>query len=150
LRLEKLKVKIECVNNVFEETEKSLVERIKSKPEDYKKVMKNLIIQGLIKLLEDNVNIVCRKEDVELIKQVKDQAKSEFLDLLNKESNKFKGYNVNITIDSKYFLPSNIIGGVMLTGLKSRIRVDNTLNKRLELVKQQSTPEIRKLLFKNT
>jgi vacuolar-type H+-ATPase subunit E/Vma4 len=31
--------------------------------------------------------------------------------------------------------------------LKSKIRVDNTLDKRLELLKQSATPEIRKILF---
>lgn len=38
----------------------------------------------------------------------------------------------------------------MLTSMKSKIRVDNTLDKRLELLRQTSTPEIRKLLFKNS
>ena len=39
------------------------------------------------------------------------------------------------------------IGGVFLTSHKSKIRVDNTLDKRLELMRQNATPEIRKLLF---
>ena len=39
------------------------------------------------------------------------------------------------------------IGGVFLTSNKSKIRVDNTLDKRLELMRQNATPEIRKLLF---
>jgi vacuolar-type H+-ATPase subunit E/Vma4 len=36
---------------------------------------------------------------------------------------------------------------VFLTSHKSKIRVDNTLDKRLELLRQNSTPEIRKILF---
>lgn len=39
------------------------------------------------------------------------------------------------------------IGGVFLTSYKSKIRVDNTLDKRLELLKQNATPEIRAMLF---
>ena len=39
------------------------------------------------------------------------------------------------------------MGGVFLTSLKNKIRVDNTLDKRLELFRQNATPEIRKLLF---
>ena len=38
-------------------------------------------------------------------------------------------------------------GGVFLTSYKSKIRVENTLDKRLELFKQNATPEIRNLLF---
>ena len=54
---------------------------------------------------------------------------------------------MNVTIDNKFYLPDNLLGGVFLTSLKSKIRVDNTLDKRLELLKQTATPEIRKILF---
>ncbi len=46
----------------------------------------------------------------------------------------------------KYLLYS--IGGVVLATQKNKIKVDNTLDKRLELLKQSSTPVIRKILFK--
>ena len=36
---------------------------------------------------------------------------------------------------------------MFLTSHKSKIRVDNTLDKRLELLRQNSIPEIRKILF---
>ena len=39
------------------------------------------------------------------------------------------------------------VGGVFMTSHKSKIRVDNTLDKRLELFRQNATPEIRNLLF---
>ena len=52
LRLEKLKVKIECVNTVFEEAKSQLVDKTKNNPEEYRSVLKNLMIQGFIKLLE--------------------------------------------------------------------------------------------------
>ena len=54
---------------------------------------------------------------------------------------------MNVTVDSKYYLPETIIGGVFLTSMKSKIRVDNTLDKRLDLLKQKATPQIRKILF---
>ena len=76
LRLEKLKVKIECVNNVFDETRTQLIAKIKSKPNDYKNVLKNLMIQGFIKLLEENVTIVCKKDDYDVVVSVLEQAKT--------------------------------------------------------------------------
>ena len=54
---------------------------------------------------------------------------------------------MNVTVDSKYHLPDTLMGGVFLTSLKSKIRVDNTLDKRLELLRISATPEIRKILF---
>ena len=108
LRLEKLKVKIDCVNSVFDEARSLLVQRIRGKPEDYKNVMKNLLIQGFIKLLEENVNIVCKKEEYELVMSLVEPAKEKFLEMLSKESRKFKNFNLNVTVDTKYFLPESM------------------------------------------
>lgn len=147
LRLEKLKVKIDCVNSVFEEARNQLLAKIKNDPEEYRKVLKDLIIQGFIKLLEENVNIICKKEDYNIVCGLVDQAKNEFMEKIKKEAKKGTKINVNVSVDSKYYLPETLIGGVFLTSLKSKIRVDNTLDKRLELLKQSATPEIRKILF---
>ena len=54
---------------------------------------------------------------------------------------------MNVTVDSKYHLPDTLMDGVFLTSLKSKIRVDSTLDKRLELLRLSATPEIRKILF---
>ena len=54
---------------------------------------------------------------------------------------------MNVTVDSKYHLLDTLMDGVFLTSLKSKIRVDNTLDKRLELLRLSATPEIRKILF---
>ena len=108
LRLEKLKVKIECVNSVFEEAKTALSQRIKGKPNDYKAVLKNLVVQCLIKLLEENVIIVCKKEDVAVVESVLEDAKAEFKELLHKESAKYKNFDTKIEINSKYFLPETL------------------------------------------
>lgn len=134
------------VNSLVEETKTALVEKIKDK-KLYKDVLTKLIIQGLIKLLETEVNIVCKKEDVELVKSILQEAKSQFVSLMKEQSVKFKNIDVNISVDEKYNLPDYIIGGVMMTAMKSKIRVDNTINKRLDLLKQQAIPEIREKLF---
>ena len=78
LRLEKLKVKIDCVNTVFEEAKNQLVDKIRNNPEEYRSVLKNLMIQGFIKLLEDNVNIICKKEDYNVVCGLVEQAKKNF------------------------------------------------------------------------
>lgn len=70
--------------------------------------MKNLIIEGLIKLLDEHVNVICKKEDVNLVKSLMEPAKEEFLELLKKNSNKFKNFELNLTLDTKYFLPDNM------------------------------------------
>ena len=47
LRLEKLKLKIDFVNSVFDEAKTHLLNRIKNSPDYYKTVLKNLLIQEL-------------------------------------------------------------------------------------------------------
>lgn len=111
--------------------------------------MTKLIIQGLIKLLEPEVNLICKKEDVSLVKDCINEAASTFTKLMHEQTIKFKNLDVKITVDEKYNLPDYIIGGVMMTAMKSKIRVDNTLDKRLDLLRQSAIPEIRKLLFKD-
>ena len=109
LRLEKLKVKIDCVNSVFEDAKTQLVKKIKNNPEDYKKILKDLLVQGFIRLLDDKINILCKKEDLDIVKSLVEEAKTEFLEKLQKEAKKNAQIeNLQITIDEKYFLPETM------------------------------------------
>lgn len=108
LRLEQLKVKIDCVNQVFEESKAQLQNKIKSDPEQYKKVLKDLMIQGFIKLLEDNVSIICKKEDYQTVCDLVEPAKKEFEEKIKKEAKKNIKVNLNVVIDTKNYLPDNM------------------------------------------
>ena len=44
-KLKKLQTKIECIDKIVEEAKSALVERMQTRPEDYKNVLKRLIIQ---------------------------------------------------------------------------------------------------------
>ena len=108
LRLEKLKLKIDFVNVIFEEARTHLVNKIKSQPEYYKVVLKNLMVQGFIKLLDENVNILCKKEDYELVLSLVEESKKIFLEMLTRESRLHKHFKINVAIDNKYFLPDSL------------------------------------------
>ena len=109
LRLEKLKVKIDCVNSVFEDAKTQLVKKIKNNPEEYKKILKDLLVQGFIRLLDDKVNVLCKKEDFDVVKSLIDEAKNEFLEKLKKEAKKSAQIeNLEVTLDEKYFLPETM------------------------------------------
>lgn len=107
LRLEKLKVKIDCVNSVFEEAKVKLLQKIKDDSEEYRKVLKNLLVQGFIKLFEENVNVICKKEDYNVVCGLIEPAKSEFLEKVKKEAKKGISLKLNVTVDSKYYLPDS-------------------------------------------
>lgn len=57
------------------------------------------------------------------------------------------GKDVNLKIDSENPLPADSTGGIELLAQKNRIKVNNTLEARLELIAQQLVPEIRTALF---
>lgn len=106
LRLEKLKVKIDCVNSVFEDAKNELIKKIKNNPDEYKKILKDLLIQGFIRLLDDKINVICKKEDYDVVKNILPEAKNEFLDKLKKEAKKsIQLDEMEITLDDKFFLP---------------------------------------------
>ena len=109
LRLEKLKVKIDCVNSVFEDAKIKLTDKMKNNPDQYKKMIKELLIQGFIRLLDDKVNILCKKEDYELVKGIIPEAKNEFLEKLKKEAKKSVQLNdFQVTLDDKHYLPETM------------------------------------------
>ena len=109
LRLEKLKTKIDCVNTVFEEAKNHLAQKIKNNPEEYKKILKDLLIQGFIRLLDDKINVLCKKEDFQVVKGLINEAKNEFIQKLKKEAKKSAQLNdLQVTLDEKYFLPETM------------------------------------------
>lgn len=63
------------------------------------------MVQGFIKLLDENVNIIIKKEDYSVVCELLETAKKEFLEKLKKETKTFGNFKMNVTIDNKYFLP---------------------------------------------
>lgn len=57
------------------------------------------------------------------------------------------GKDVHLKIDDETHLPSETTGGVELYAQKGKIKINNTLEARLELIAQQLVPEIRTALF---
>ena len=75
----------------------------------YQKIWKDLLIQGFIRLLDDKINVLCKKEDFDLVKSLLDEAKNEFLEKLKKEAKKSVQINdFQVTLDEKFFLPETV------------------------------------------
>lgn len=137
-RLKILKAKDDHIKQILEEACEKLAGVTKDS-EKYSKILVGLITQGLFQLLESEVIIRCRKEDVDLLKKIKDEACAQFKAGAKRE--------VKIIIDEQNFLSSDSSGGVDLICKTSTIRVENTLESRLALLSSQMLPEIRESLF---
>lgn len=55
-----------------------MAKRLENNPAEYAELLKNLLIQGLIKLIEPRVILRCRKCDVEIISSIKSEAIREY------------------------------------------------------------------------
>lgn len=106
--------------------------------------------------MEPEVNVRCRKSDHDTVKSVIEAATEEYKKLMKKEVKIFANRDVpaKVNLDDKY-LPEydetegaeSCLGGVVLHCRKGRIVCSNTLDDRLQLVYQESVPEVRRLLF---
>jgi len=136
-RLKVLQVRQQLLEEVFNETVSQL-----NKAQDkvkYSDLLKNLILQGLYQLMDDQVKAIVRKNDIELV----DSAIQAAIQIYKKSTKR----DIDVELDKENNLPDDCAGGVILTSHFGRIRVNNTLEERLTLAQEDLLPEIRVLLF---
>jgi V-type H+-transporting ATPase subunit E len=156
-RIQKMKTVNTLIEKLYKEAKTKMIARQSQDKQQYKDFLKNLIVQGLIKLMEAEVHIKCRKSDVSLVQEVYEQAGEEYKQLMKREVKLFKDRDVplKIVIEQTRFLPEyddtegaeSCMGGILLHARKGRIVCSNTIDERLQLVYQEAIPEIRTLLF---
>jgi len=137
-RLKVLKVREDHVRAVLEEARKRLGEVTRDQGK-YSQIIESLILQGLYQLFEKDVTIRVRPQDRELVKSLFNNVQTKYKDITGKE--------VHLKIDDETHLSQETTGGIELLTLKNKIRVNNTLEARLELISQQLVPQIRNALF---
>jgi V-type H+-transporting ATPase subunit E len=138
---------IEERNNLLMKTvdivKETLAQTVK-KGEKYNKIITDLIVQGALMLLEPEVTVLCRKEDVPLVKSILSSAEANYAAEIKSQTGASK--QVKLVIDESKPLVGKI-GGVILQTNGGAIRVDNTLDTRLDLLVEKDKPTIRKILF---
>lgn len=132
-RLRILKARGEHIRNLLNDARGSLLDVAKDQAR-YKDLLSKLIEQALYRIMESEVTIRCRKEDLNLVKEVLDDAVQSYI--------KHSGDKCNAKIDELVFLQTDSCGGVEVLAYNGRIKVANTLANRLEMVNRQLLPEI--------
>ncbi|KAI9495275.1 ATP synthase subunit [Zychaea mexicana] len=139
-RLRVLQERQQILDSLFEDTHNN-IQTISSDEERYTELMEGLILQGLYTMMEPDVTIRCREADAEIAQFVSERASQKFQETVKQQS--------NLTVSDDY-LPASSAGGVILSGLQGKIVVDNTLEARLEVIKEEMLPQIRYTLFGNS
>eukprot|EP01115_Flamella_aegyptia_P001532 TRINITY_DN1251_c0_g1_i2.p1 TRINITY_DN1251_c0_g1~~TRINITY_DN1251_c0_g1_i2.p1 ORF type:complete len:233 (+),score=100.77 TRINITY_DN1251_c0_g1_i2:107-805(+) len=145
-RLQLLKARDEGIQKIYAEAHHA-VAAVTKDPTKYKKLLHDLIVQGLMKLDEPKVSVVCRKQDAHLVKDVLSGAVAEYTSKAKKQ--------VDAEVESSLYLPAGpeenpndfCSGGVILSSNGGRIICSNTLDARLNMAYEQQLPQIRETLF---
>ncbi|KAK4492285.1 hypothetical protein RD792_003088 [Penstemon davidsonii] len=147
-RIKVLQAQDDLVNSMKESASKHLL-HVSQHHHTYKHLLKDLIVQSLLRLKEPSVLLRCRKDDVHLVESVLHSAEEEY-------SEKAKVHPPEIIVDHIYLPPApahhdahgpSCSGGVVLASRDGKIVFENTLDARLDVVFRKKLPEIRKSLF---
>ncbi|KAG5462429.1 MAG: ATPase, V1/A1 complex, subunit E [Olpidium bornovanus] len=137
-RLRVLQQRQQMLQELFAEASKSLASVIQD-AQKYDGLMYNIILQGLYKLMAEDVVLVCRKKDAEVAQRQMEAAKKTFTEKM--------ALPLNIRVSSTESLPEEGSGGIRLSTVDGSITCDNTLEARLVLLCEQMLPAIRTMLF---
>ena len=142
-----LKAREECMQKILTRALDRLVD-VGQGPA-YKSLLQTLLTQGLSKIGENDVTVVCRKSDVALVTEVLPAALAAAREATGNQS-------LNATLTSKFNLaPARSAtnqgdacsGGVLLSALGGKILCNQTLDARLALAYKQQLPALREILF---
>jgi len=149
-RLEKIRSRQDMIARVAESAKTALQNELRSEATN-KTFITKLIAQGLLMLLEEDVEVRCRAQDDALVTSCLAPAMQEYSAVILKESGAKR--TVKVTLDKANKLPPqsscppSCMGGVVLACANSTITIDNTIDARLSLLFDQAKPNIRKLMF---
>jgi len=141
---------IEEANQALKKVEQDARARLSAVTKEatkYKAVLVDLIVQGCLALLEDKVTVVCRPEDLSLVNEALKAASTKYSEIIQ-AANQTTTKTVTLTATSEAKYGGAVkIGGVILCARNGTIRVDNSLETRLNQLLEKDKPAIKKLLF---
>ena len=151
VRLQKMSVRNDCIEEIRKETKAHMLRNtVNPANQQYRIAVKNLIIQGMIKLLEPELLIKCRREDLQMVKELLPECEKEFIEIIMREAAEGEKYRTKLTLNETEFMTAEHggeCGGILMTSVDKRIVLNNTLKSRLDLCFEELLPQIRKILF---
>ncbi|OVA01897.1 ATPase [Macleaya cordata] len=143
-RIKVLQAQDDLVSSMKDAAAKDLL-RVSSEHHTYKHLLKDLIVQSLLRLKEPAVLLRCRRDDLGLVESVLHSAKEEYAE-------KAKVHQPDIIVDTDVFLPPapshhnahglHCSGGVVLASRDGKIVFENSLDARLDVVFRKKLPEV--------
>ncbi|KAJ1552234.1 V-ATPase V1 sector subunit E, partial [Cladochytrium tenue] len=124
-RLRVLQSRQQALNEVFQDARAQLVSISQDKTK-YQALLTNLLLQSFYQLMEPSVSVQAKRSEADLVKAAAAAAAEKFKAKI--------GTPLTFALDQANPLPESSAGGVVVSGKEGRIRVDNTLENRLNLL----------------
>jgi V-type H+-transporting ATPase subunit E len=147
-RIRVLQAQEVAVRGILDEAQDRLVALTTKDRARYKTLLKNLLIEAAQKLGERDVKVRCRKEDVNLVKEVISETSAELSGSLTLDESIFLPPAPSASTKSEEF--DTCAGGVVVTSADGRIVCSNTLDDRLRIAYSSNLPALRDILFGNS
>lgn len=157
------------------EVQLTLKNKILSDRSFYSDLLSNLIVEGMVRMMEEEVLIFCLERDKTLVNSILKFARQKYQEIIQEQLgtkvdcklvignsflkerklidlSKIPVENITKDHEESIMIPAEIddkycFGGVILKNTKQDIILKNTLDLRTELAFQKGLPEIRKILI---
>lgn len=143
-RLEVQKHRSVLLAELKHETELALKEAVKDQGR-YRPLLKRLILQGAVRLLEPEIWVLCREADHSLVEGLLGEVSAEYKEFIL--TNVGRENDTVFKVITEKWLEEAEIGGVVLYCNRYRTVFNNSLRSRLDLAFENSIPDIRRILF---
>jgi len=151
-RMQKMKERERVVRRIKQEVLLKLAEV--SKSPKYPDLLRFLIAQTLMKVSETKVSLICRREDLDIVKKQLEPAIKQYQKIVENGTGIVP--HCDVQIDTNEFLPpgpsgdpkaASCCGGVVISARDGCILCRNTLDSRLDLCFESLIPATRSILF---
>ncbi|KAG4171772.1 hypothetical protein ERO13_A12G231200v2 [Gossypium hirsutum] len=143
-RIKVLQAQDDVVNEMKESAAKELL-NVSRDHHVYRTLLKDVIVQSLVRLKEPAVLLRCRKDDVPLVESVLDSAKEEYASKVNVHPPEIFIDNVHLPSAPSHHNAHGPFcsGGVVIASRDGKIVCENTLDARLDVAFNKKLPEVR-------
>ena len=138
--------KMKARDDLLNEMKQAALEKLAvvCKSPSYSAYLKNLLMEGLIKIEEEHVEIQTRPEDKTIVAGFLNEAVTEYRKIMLAA-----GHKVNPQVKMSHLSLNSKVshGGLVLTALDGRIVLDQTVDERLDIAYTGIMPAVRHGLF---
>ena len=143
------------LNKLYQLAKERLAQLSINEKDKYTEVLRDLILQGLIKIEEPDIVVRCRKVDLELVRSILPEVREKYIKMMKDECDEDVDVTVTLNEEDNKMLPPppdgtpmlSCSGGIIMEGHSGRLVLDNTFDKRLEVCFHDLMPVMRKCLF---